>query len=88
MLIDLSQPRKDYFKRWTTRQILLQFLDRNRFLPKHLLEVEKRSVMTPTEDLEALLEQRGYEEDHLSTISKVNLADQDTLLVFPPGYKW
>ncbi|MBI2664998.1 hypothetical protein HYX12_00050 [Candidatus Woesearchaeota archaeon] len=87
MLLDLSQPRKEYFKRWTAHQILVQFLEKKRFLPRDLLEVEKSAVMTMEGNLEALVDGESYNKDHFEMVDKVNSADRDTLLVFPPSYR-
>ncbi|MFH1275686.1 MAG: hypothetical protein ABIH82_01090 [Candidatus Woesearchaeota archaeon] len=87
MLIDLSQPRKHYFKRWNRHQILGQFVDRERILNQHILELNNVAVATVEADLEALLDGVATTVDHFETIGKVKSADRDTLIVLPDEYR-
>ncbi|MBU0457324.1 MAG: hypothetical protein ABH824_05130 [Nanoarchaeota archaeon] len=86
MLINLSQPRKDYFKRWDARRILLQFLDKKRIVPKDLLEVDI-IVGTKEENLEQLLDGKSYQLDNQALVDKIKSLERDRLLILPAAYR-
>lgn len=87
MLIDLSQPRKKYFRRWTARDVLLQYMHKARFLPKHLRELDNVVVGTAEESLDDLLDGKSYHLDHFASVSKIKSLGRDELLVLPAAYR-
>lgn len=86
MRIDLSQRRKDYFRKPDARRILLQYLSRTRFLPKDLLEMDT-VVGTKDGDLEKLLNGKSFQIDHFSLVEKIKCLGEGQLLVLPTYYR-
>ncbi len=87
MLIDLSKPRKKYFQRWTPRNVLLQYMQKPRFLPEHLRELGNVVVGTREGSLDDLLGGKAYQADNLGLVKKVKQLERGSLLVLPEHYR-
>ena len=90
MILDLSLPRRDYFRRWSAHQILHQFVPKERVTLRNvqaLDEAGKVVVVSAEEDLEALLQKKELHQDNTKMVHQVNTAKRDEVLVFAPSYR-
>ena len=90
MLIDLSLPRKDYFRRWPAHKILAQFVPKKQITLRDIQELHeegKAIIVSAEENLEAIIENQEYHQDNRQMIQQVNTAERDKVLVFPPSYR-
>ncbi|MBI2151150.1 hypothetical protein HYU21_00285 [Candidatus Woesearchaeota archaeon] len=93
MLLKLSNPRKEHFQHWTTREILLQYCDKSRITIKDLENLAsdgKVKLATHEQELEAVLSQdkKKYNVGNFETINRINGAKSEELVVLPSEYRF